>query len=706
TGTSDWGSTPYIYVMRRDYNGGAAAVLMRTAHGTANYTGDSVLVDLGAAFREVNANGDTAVTAVTSTYLKPYMGKIFVIASACASPPSIPTISSPTNGGAAGTTTPTLCVNNSNPGACPDPVQYQFEIASDLNFTAVVRQSAFISQGTGTTCFTTTAPLDNGRRYYWRGKATNGTATSGWAGPFNFTTPNTLPAAPANPSPTSGSTVTTYRPSLVIDNVTDPDGTAVTYYFEVSKFSNFSTLAAQSGAITAGNSTTSWQVGATLENGSAYFWRVRANDGIGYGPWAGPWTFTVSVVVVNNPPTTPAVYSPPSGATVTFVPVALTWYNSTDPDGNQLTYQLHLFDSTGTTLLDSTSGIQQGSGPTSSYSPQYQFANGVWCRWLVRAYDGQAYSGWMTPAVFLLDTLFGINQPPQSPELVSPNDFDTLTSLQVSLTTGPAYDPESDTLTYDFAVYSDADQTQLVDQVEGIEGMGAGNNITWAIPQNLSSGRQYFWSCRAYDGEKYSEWAAQRCFWAFDFSVNADQESPVNLKPRSGSTVKITRPTLEVTNVVSNLPENLYYFEVSEDPDFINRIYSGPVEEDISGSTSWTVSVPLTSGTTYYWRSRANNSPYSATFSLAINAEVYMAPNPFKGFKRHNQVRVINMAPEGTLTITTLTNQPVRVLNGNSDGIVYWDVTDSNGRRLGSDVYLCYYQDGERQVNFKFAVIR
>jgi hypothetical protein len=130
------------------------------------------------------------------------------------------------------------------------------------------------------------------------------------------------------------------------------------------------------------------------------------------------------------------------------------------------------------------------------------------------------------------------------------------------------------------------------------------------------------------------------------------------------------------------------------------------VAEDISGSTSWSVSVPLASGKTYYWRSRANNSPYSATFSLTVQAEVYMAPNPFKGFKRSNQVRVFNMAPEGTLTITTLTNRPVRVLNGNSDGIVYWDVTDSNGRRLGSDVYLCYYQDSERQVNFKFAVIR
>jgi len=691
--------------MRRDYNGGSAAVLVRTAHGTANYTGDSVLVSLGAAFREVYANGDTSATAVTSTYLKPYMGKIFVVASACAAPPSVPTISSPANGAAVGSTTPTVCVNNSNPGSCPDPVQYQFEIAADQNFASVVRQSGLISQGAGTTCFTTSAALETGRRYYWHSRATNGTATSAWSTGYNFTTPNTLPPAPANPSPVNGSNVTVARPTLTINNVTDPDGTPVTYYFEVSKFSNFSTLAAQSGAVTAGGSTTSWQVSVALENGSAYFWRVRANDGIGYGSYAGPWQFTVNVPIVNTPPTAPTVYSPPSGATVTFVPVSLTWYNATDADGNQLTYQLHVFDSAGAALLDSTSGIVQGTGPTTSYSPQYPFANGTWYRWQVRAFDGLAYSDWMSAAVFLLDTLFGINQPPSSPELVTPAADDTLTSLQVSLTVETAYDPESDSLTYDFAVYTDAEQSEVFEQAEGVISVGSATTVTWAIPRNLSSGRQYFWTSRASDGENYSAWSELRSFWAFDFSVNADQESPVNLKPRTGTVVKTTRPTLEVTNVVSNLQENLYYFEVSEDPGFLNRIYSGPVAEDVSGSTTWDVTVPLTSGTTYYWRSRANNSPYSGTSSFTVDAEVFIAPNPYKG-KRGNSVRIFNMAPEGTLTVTTITNQPLRVINGNSNGVVYWDVTDANGRRLGSDVYLCYYQDGTRNINFKFAVIR
>jgi hypothetical protein len=44
-----------IAVMRRDYNDGNVVVLVRTAHGTANYTGDSVAVNLHGLYREVSA---------------------------------------------------------------------------------------------------------------------------------------------------------------------------------------------------------------------------------------------------------------------------------------------------------------------------------------------------------------------------------------------------------------------------------------------------------------------------------------------------------------------------------------------------------------------------------------------------------------------------------------------------------------------------
>ncbi|MCP4567733.1 MAG: hypothetical protein GY841_09150 [FCB group bacterium] len=78
TGTSDYGDNPYIYVMRRDYDGGNTAVILRTADSQADHVGDSVEVNVHGLFYEVSADGDTSAVADSIYYLKPYMGKILV----------------------------------------------------------------------------------------------------------------------------------------------------------------------------------------------------------------------------------------------------------------------------------------------------------------------------------------------------------------------------------------------------------------------------------------------------------------------------------------------------------------------------------------------------------------------------------------------------------------------------------------------------
>jgi hypothetical protein len=692
-------------VMRRDYNNGAAAVLVRTADGSADYVHDSVAVNMHDLYYEIDADADTSTVADSIYYLKPYMGRILIVASACGAPPSTPVEASPGPGSSVGVS-PTLCVSNSSHGSCPDAVTYQFQIADDAAFTSVVRESGWIAEGGSTTCFTTSAALAEGHRYYWRCRATNGTATSRWSDGSNFTTPNDPPPTPTGDSPANQGTVDALQPVLTINNVTDPNGTPLSYIFQVSKFSNFSSLAAQSGQVTEGSGTTSWQVSPALENGSAYFWRARAYDGIAYSGWMTARSFTVSVSSTNHPPTAPTVYSPPNGATVTFMPMSLSWHNSTDADGDNITYSLELYDSAAVTLIDSASGLSQGSGGTSSYSPQPTLANAAWYSWRVRAFDGMDYSSWMPIVRFYLDTLYGVNQPPDAPQLVSPMNYDTMISLQVSLVAAQSFDPESDPLTYEFAIYSDAALNNLIDSAGGLTPFGTGDNIIWPVTAPLISGGRYFWTCRAFDGTNYSDWATVYTFWAFDFSVNTDQTAPENVYPINGMKIQKTRPTLEVDNVISTLDENLYYFEVSKDSLFTNRVYSGPVQEDPSGRTSWEVTTPLESGHVYWWRSRANSSPYSDVESFLVDAKVYMAPNPFMPGKGHSQVTIYNMSADGVLTVTDLNNQVVRVIDGNSTGLVTWDVTNDNGRPLVSDVYLCYYKDRDRVDKFKFAVIR
>ena len=68
-----------IAVMRRDYSNGRVAVLVRTAHGSADFVRDSVAVNLHKLYREVTANADTLTRVDSIFYMKPYTGKILLL---------------------------------------------------------------------------------------------------------------------------------------------------------------------------------------------------------------------------------------------------------------------------------------------------------------------------------------------------------------------------------------------------------------------------------------------------------------------------------------------------------------------------------------------------------------------------------------------------------------------------------------------------
>lgn len=65
-----------IAVMRRDYNNGNVAVLVRTSHGQADWVHDSVAVNMHGLFYTIGADGRASARADSVFYMKPYMGKI------------------------------------------------------------------------------------------------------------------------------------------------------------------------------------------------------------------------------------------------------------------------------------------------------------------------------------------------------------------------------------------------------------------------------------------------------------------------------------------------------------------------------------------------------------------------------------------------------------------------------------------------------
>ena len=288
-----------IAVMRRDYDNGAIAVLLRTAHSSADFVRDSVAVNMHHLCRQIDVHGDTSASADSIFYLKPYMGKILITTDSCGMPPSTPILSSPVPGAVVGTR-PTLCAANSIQGTCPDPVTYEFVIAEDPGFVNIVRQSGWINQGIGTTCYTTGTALNEGRRYFWRCRATNGTTTSGWSSASYFTTPNSPPPTPSGSSPPNQGIVDVLQPTLVVNGVVDPNGTPVVYFFQVSRYASFSILSAQSSQVSAGGGLVSWKVTQPLENGATYYWRARAYDSIAYSGWMSAWSFTIDATLAET----------------------------------------------------------------------------------------------------------------------------------------------------------------------------------------------------------------------------------------------------------------------------------------------------------------------------------------------------------------------------------------------------------------------
>jgi len=297
TGTGDW--TDKSMIIYRSY--GQNAVILRTGYSSANFSSDYKAVNLHGMYREIDGwTGDTSSTADSIFYLRPYEGKILVAGNLgpCDYPPSVPVPASPTLG-AENINSPNLCVYNSSHGACPSNVSYQFELASDAEFSSIVKRSNWIGEGFGSTCFPSGVTLPNGHRYYWRCRANNGNAISRWSTVYDFTSPNLDPGLVQPIEPPNQSAIEILQPVLSVSNAVDPEGAPLVYFFELSTNAEFYPPVIQSPSIREGSPYTDWEVGTPLENETKYFWRVRAFDDISYGPWSDTMTFTIDASLEN-----------------------------------------------------------------------------------------------------------------------------------------------------------------------------------------------------------------------------------------------------------------------------------------------------------------------------------------------------------------------------------------------------------------------
>jgi hypothetical protein len=186
--------------------------------------------------------------------------------------PSGTSLSSPANGSSTCDTTPTFSWSSVS-GA----TSYRIQVSTSSAFSTLE-----INQTTSSTSYTPGSPLPAGT-HYWRVRASNTCGDGPWSSAWSVIIV-ALPSAPNLLSPDNGSSTSDDTPTFTWSSVSG----ATSYSIQVSTSSTFTTL-----EINETTSDTSYTPGSPLPAGTHY-WRVRASNTCGDGPWSSTW----SVIVV------------------------------------------------------------------------------------------------------------------------------------------------------------------------------------------------------------------------------------------------------------------------------------------------------------------------------------------------------------------------------------------------------------------------
>jgi photosystem II stability/assembly factor-like uncharacterized protein len=174
--------------------------------------------------------------------------------------------------------------------------RYRLQIATDSIFTIIIFDDSSISWAGRQV-----ESLAIGTTYYWRVSARNVLGYSPWSDVWKFTTISGPPAEPGSPYPNDGSIVHEMDELWLYWGSTPG---AERYRLQVATDSMFSSCIVDDSTIT-------WsghEIGP-LGIGTAYYWRVRARNVLGSGPWSSVWKFTT----ISGPPSAPILTSPANG---------------------------------------------------------------------------------------------------------------------------------------------------------------------------------------------------------------------------------------------------------------------------------------------------------------------------------------------------------------------------------------------------------
>jgi hypothetical protein len=167
-----------------------------------------------------------------------------------------------------------------------DTLRYHLQMAADSSLTTLVLSDSGLVD-----TMREVGPLENGTMYYWRVRASNAVGFGPWSETWSFLTVVELPARVVLLSPDHGAVV----PSDTLVLLWHPSLPGIdSYWFELADDSLFTASMVDSMLVD------TISVLTTLEPNSEYWWRVRAHNAAGWGPFSESRRFETRLTGVDE----------------------------------------------------------------------------------------------------------------------------------------------------------------------------------------------------------------------------------------------------------------------------------------------------------------------------------------------------------------------------------------------------------------------
>lgn len=321
---------------------------------------------------------------------------------------------------------------------------------------------------------------------------------------------------------------------------------------------------------------------------------------------------------LGHAPSVPGIAAPLDNTEEAGLTPVLVINNSTDSDGDIITYEFEIYADEGlTSRVAHQPAVSEADVQTSWTITESLFDN-QWYYWRVRATDGIGFSQWAS-ARFFVNTQ---NNPPGAFHVSSPVDnIEVDTSTPILQVTNAA-DVDSDDITYAFEVYADSNLTNLVTSAADVPA-GALGTTSWTVTKTLNEKTWYYWKAIAVDVHGAQTETQSASF--FVNTANASPTAPQILFPAVGSELTAQQLDFVAADAADIEGDALVYiFELD-----IVSTFDGPYKQtsdEVSAGADgavWPVS-GLRDNTRYYWRVKAGEgaaqSPW-ATGSFFVNTE-------------------------------------------------------------------------------------